>query len=121
MSEAGKTRGVPSRSLMQSGLIAVLCAVLLTGCGQPVTKTDATQYPQAVAVYEMGCNTCHGENLEGGIGPALQHVGSSMTLAQIERQIQVGGGPMPAYAAKHDAILTPAQIVAVATWLATKK
>lgn len=100
--------------------VVVLSGFFLSGCAT-VVQSDTAQYPLAVSVYELGCNTCHGENLQGGIGPSLQHVGSQLTVPQIVQQIRVGGGPMPAYAAPHDAILTEKQIVAVAQWLATKK
>ncbi|MCY0900749.1 MAG: cytochrome c [Firmicutes bacterium] len=109
------------RGLSIFASVSALCLIgLLTGC-ETVTQTDRTQYPLAVSVYEIGCNTCHGQNLQGGIGPSLQHVGATMTVAQIVHQIEVGGGPMPAYAAPHDEILTQTQILAVARWLATKR
>lgn len=113
--KASRVRFVTSTVMAVSGL------ALLAGCGEPVTQVDAKQFPEAVAVYELGCNTCHGENLQGGIGPSLQHVGSALTLDQIVHQVEVGGGPMPAYAAQGDAILTTQQILAVAKWLASKK
>lgn len=103
-------------------LLLLLPSPLLTGCGgQTILAASKVRYPQAVAVYTLGCNTCHGDNLQGGIGPSLQHVGSRLTVAQIERRIETGGGPMPAYAAKGDRILTPAQIRAVSEWLAAQK
>jgi cytochrome c551 len=94
----------------------------LTGCGRQTTvlQQDQATYPIAIQVYESGCITCHGNNLQGGIGPSLQHVGSRMTLSQIDHQIEVGGGAMPAYALPRDAILTPNQIHQVAKWLSTK-
>ena len=105
--------------------VAGLCvtAMSLSGCGRSktVVQADAPLYPEAVYVYQLGCDTCHGENLQGGIGPNLQHVGSRLTLRQIEHRIEAGAGPMPPYAAKNDAILTRAQIAAVARWLETKK
>lgn len=100
-----------------------MAALLATACGKrpTVVEQDKQQFPAAIAVYENGCITCHGDNLQGGIGPNLQHVGSRMTLAQIEHRIEVGSGPMPAYTAPGDEILTNEQVQAVATWLETKK
>lgn len=79
------------------------------------------RFPQAIALYQNACVTCHGANLQGGIGPNLQHVGSQLSLAQIVTQINNGGGAMPGYGPKNQAILTNQQIDELATWLATKK
>jgi cytochrome c551 len=97
--------------------------VVVTGCGnsRTILQQDETKYPEAVRLYQNGCITCHGSNLQGGIGPNLQHVGSQLTAAQIRHRIEVGSGPMPAYAAPGDAILTSAQITALTNWLAAKK
>ncbi|MCL6452790.1 MAG: cytochrome c [Alicyclobacillus sp.] len=98
-------------------------AGLLAGCGRQtsIVQADAARYPTAVHVYENGCITCHGDNLQGGIGPSLRHVGSQRSVAQMERLIDNGSGPMPAYRLPGDEILTAAQVQAVAEWLATKK
>ncbi|WP_054969058.1 c-type cytochrome [Alicyclobacillus ferrooxydans] len=105
-------------------VLGLICTGLMaTGCGQreTVLQQDAATYPEAVHLYQNGCITCHGDNLQGGIGPNLQHVASQLTPAQIKHRIEVGSGPMPAYAAPGDAILTPSQIDALTTWLSTKK
>ena len=104
-------------------LLATGVFVGLSGCGtsKTVLQQDKAAFPQAVHLYQNGCITCHGANLQGGIGPNLQHVGSKMTLQAIEHRIEVGSGPMPAYAAPGDAILTPSQIQALAKWLESQK
>lgn len=95
----------------------------MAGCGnsQTILQRDQVKYPQAVRLYQEGCNTCHGNNLQGDIGPNLQHIGSKLTAQQIKHRIQVGKGPMPAYAAAKDRIFTPAQIEALTQWLAAQK
>ncbi|MDQ0189576.1 cytochrome c [Alicyclobacillus cycloheptanicus] len=107
--------------VMGIGTIAVLMG--LSGCGkqQTILQKDAVKYPEAVRLYQQGCNTCHGDNLQGGIGPNLQHVGSQLTEAQIRHRIEVGSGPMPAYGAPGDAIYTPSQIQALTQWLSAQK
>lgn len=104
------------------GILAVVLG-LLSGCGkrETVLQRDQAQYPVAIQIYEEGCITCHGSNLQGGIGPKLQHIGSKLTEAQIEHRVDVGSGPMPAYRAPGDDILTAAQVKAVSQWLETKK
>lgn len=114
-----RRRPVPLVMLAASGI----CAAVATGCGQQQTllQRDAVQFPQAVALYQNGCSTCHGNNLQGGIGPSLQHVGSALTLAAIVHRIEVGGAPMPAYAIPGDSILTHQQIRTLAQWLQTQR
>lgn len=110
------------QSILLISMLTIL-GVGLSGCGRQETilQQEAARYPQAIALYQNGCNTCHGDNLQGGIGPNLQHVGSLLTPAEIKHQIEVGGGPMPPYAAPGDAILTPSQIDTLTNWLATQK
>jgi cytochrome c551 len=101
---------------------AAAIAMSATGCGsQHILTQDQVKFPQAVQVYQNGCITCHGDNLQGKLGPNLQHVGSKLTKAQIEHIIEHGSGPMPAYALSGDAILTKVQIQSLATWLESKK
>ncbi|MCM3567190.1 PQQ-binding-like beta-propeller repeat protein [Neobacillus mesonae] len=69
----------------------------------------------AEAVYNKSCISCHGQNLEGGAGPSLKHVGSSMSQEEIEKQIINGGGRMPGGLVDAD------QAKALAKWLANKK
>ncbi|SFV05632.1 c-type cytochrome [Alicyclobacillus macrosporangiidus] len=99
---------------------------LCTGCGtQPgagITNADRSgRFAEAVQLYQNGCNSCHGNDLEGGVGPSLAHVGSKLSEAEIARRIAEGGGPMPAYGPGGQAILSPSQINLLAAWLATKK
>lgn len=111
---------------MKWGIATVLFLVAvggLVGCGkrETIVQQDATTFPAAIKVYQSGCITCHGDNLQGGIGPNLQHVGSKLDVAAIEHRIKVGSGAMPAYTLPGDAILTQSQVDAVATWLAQQK
>jgi cytochrome c551 len=107
-------------------LSALLVAmVMLTfGCGKSEDVNILEQdrqgpYAKAVQLYEQSCQSCHGANLEGDVGPNLQHIGSRMSGADIESKIAAGGGAMPAFKSLH--ILSDAQIKQLAEWLATKK
>jgi cytochrome c551 len=65
-------------------LVLTSCILLYTGCGrsQSVVQSDAHgPYAEAVHLYENGCITCHGDGLQGGIGPSLRHVGSRLTFS----------------------------------------
>ncbi|MCL6598413.1 MAG: cytochrome c [Alicyclobacillus macrosporangiidus] len=99
---------------------------LCTGCGtRPsagITDADRSgRFAEAVQLYQNGCNSCHGNDLQGGVGPSLAHVGSRLSEAEIARRIAEGGGPMPAYGPGGQAILSQSQINLLAAWLSTKR
>ncbi|MBB6674490.1 c-type cytochrome [Cohnella nanjingensis] len=71
----------------------------------------------ATAVYKSNCLSCHGDQLQGAMGPALTKVGSTLSEDDIRKQITNGGGGMPAF----KGTLTDEQVNAVASWLAAKK
>ncbi|MDI3328476.1 MAG: cytochrome c [Alicyclobacillaceae bacterium] len=71
----------------------------------------------ATALYQQNCQACHGMNLEGGMGPALDKVGSKLSEDQIKQKIETGGGMMPAF----KSTLKGEEIEALAKWLAAKK
>lgn len=49
----------------------------------------------AEEVLNQSCISCHGQNLEGGLGPALNDVGSRMSEDEIRDIIVNGKGQMP--------------------------
>ncbi|MED4584429.1 cytochrome c [Brevibacillus choshinensis] len=71
----------------------------------------------AEQVFRNNCMICHGQDLEGGFGPELLHVGSRKSKAQIAQQIQHGGMLMPAFGNQLDA----GTIETLAQWLSEKK
>ena len=73
---------------------------------------------QANALFAKTCAGCHGEKLEGGVGPSLVGVGSRYSLGKIERIAQYGKGqkkpvPMPSGLASGE------EAKLLARWLAT--
>lgn len=75
-------------------------------------NVDATAANQ---VFQKNCAQCHGNNLEGKVGPNLQKIGSTKSKDDILNQIKNGGGGMPAN------VITGADADLVASWLASKK
>jgi cbb3-type cytochrome c oxidase subunit III len=68
------------------------------------------------AIFQAECASCHtlaAAGTHGTIGPNLDQLKPSLAIAQ--RQVEVGGGVMPAFKGK----LTEAQIAAVAKFVAT--
>ncbi|MDF2960403.1 MAG: cytochrome c class [Paenibacillus sp.] len=84
-------------------------------------QTDAlAKAPEQVqSLYKQNCLSCHGNSLEGRVGPKtnLQKVGGHLTKEQIAKQITSGGNGMPGFGNK----LKPEETEALASWLAEKK
>ncbi|WP_174613833.1 cytochrome c550 [Virgibacillus ihumii] len=78
--------------------------------GGGTTSTDPAK------IFESTCASCHGADLSGGAGPALQKVGSRYSQEEIREIIKNGFPPqMPA------GLLQGAEADAVAKWLSQKK
>jgi cytochrome c551/cytochrome c550 len=67
-------------------------------------------------IFQANCASCHGQNLEGIVGPKLANIGSQLSEKEISDIIHNGKGIMP------PGILTdPKEVSAVAKWLSEKK
>lgn len=80
----------------------------------PDTPADASA---AEDLYKANCVGCHGDQMQGGMGPNLQKVGGTLSKDKIYNQILKGGGGMPAFQEQ----LSDDQIINIASWLSTKK
>ncbi len=80
--------------------------------GGETTTADAGD---AQKLYDQKCSSCHGANLEGGVGPALDKIGANLSQEDIENTIANGKGAMPA------GLLQGDEASQVAAWLAGKK
>ncbi|MBA2939035.1 cytochrome c [Paenibacillus sp. CGMCC 1.16610] len=94
--------------------------LLVSACSKQETLASnssalSTSINDGELLYKKSCIACHGNNLEGGVGPKLQKIGSKLSVDQIKNQIINGRGGMPAGILKGD----DAQKVAV--WLAEHK
>lgn len=88
----------------------MVCWLVLTACTGP-PPTDAT----GQEIYQQVCSNCHGEYLEGGLGPAI---GAGSNAAAQEDDFLVltiarGRGRMPSF----DSTLTDEQISRVVEYL----
>ncbi|MFK7691507.1 c-type cytochrome [Paenibacillus sp. HJGM_3] len=117
-----------SPSLLNRTLLVSLAAAvfigLLSGCGaKSGGSEEAAGKPELLAaasadtqaIYKKRCMSCHGDGLQGRIGPKtdLTQVGGRLTAEQIEAQIRKGGNGMPAF---QD--LKAEEIAALRDWLA---
>ena len=85
------------------------------GAGSTAGGTASTV--DAQAIYKQNCISCHGNNLEGGVGPSLQKVGAKYSKDQMVTILNNGQGAMPSFKGK----LSDNEIGALATWLSEKK
>lgn len=89
----------------------------LAACGGGDDEGGETaQGGDAEKIYSQKCSSCHGDNLQGGMGPELAKVGASKSKDEIADIIKNGTqGGMPANLISGDDLDT------VADWLAAKK
>jgi|SRR5690625_165488 len=118
---------------MKKWLMAVLFGTLLVlgacgGGGSDDTQEPADEGTEESAedggavdtaaaedAYKASCASCHGDDLSGGAGPALDAVGSDYSADEIEDIIANGKGSMPA------GLISGDEATAVAEWLADHK
>ncbi len=67
-------------------------------------------------LYAASCLGCHGDQLQGVVGPALTHIGKDYDAEAIKSVILNGQGTMPPQGQ-----LSAEQASALAEWLAEKK
>ncbi|MBD1382121.1 cytochrome c550 [Metabacillus arenae] len=68
----------------------------LTGEGKEEEKTEDVANASPEEIFKQNCTSCHGQNLEGGVGPAL--AGTSLGEDKIKETVTNGkGSGMPAF------------------------
>ena len=84
---------------------------------QPAAEAPAGNYDAATAeaAFKNKCASCHGQNLEGAVGPKLSDIGSRLSQDEILNVIENGKNTMPPGLSKGD------EAAALAAWLADKK
>jgi len=111
---------------LKKSLLALLFGGMLVlgacGGGDDAAKDEGTAPTEgetasvdAEKIVNNKCISCHGGNLEGGAGPALDKIGGTMSEGEINDVIINGQGGMPAK------IIEGEEADAVAKWLSEKK
>ncbi|MBA2875785.1 cytochrome c551 [Thermaerobacillus caldiproteolyticus] len=97
-------------------------ALLLAACGGGDEAADnnnkdsgGSTASTAEQIFQQNCASCHGQDLEGKIGPSLQKVGSKYSKDEIKQIIEKGRGGMPG------GLIQGENVDKVAEWLASKK
>ncbi|GAA3409926.1 c-type cytochrome [Paenibacillus hodogayensis] len=107
------------KSAATGAILLSLTAFALTGCGADSGKSPQAAGGDAETIYKKQCLSCHGDQLQGRIGPStnLTKVGGKLDREQIVAQISKGGNGMPGFKGK----LNETEIGTLADWLAAKK
>lgn len=103
---------------MKKKLFALMMgtSLVLAACGGGDDAADTTAGGgDPEKLFGQKCSSCHGGNLEGGVGPKLSAIGSKLSTADIEKIILEGQGSMP------KGLLQGEDASSVASWLAEKK
>ncbi|MCS7460576.1 cytochrome c [Paenibacillus doosanensis] len=108
-----------------SVLIGIACVVGITvlfmttkqEASAPALPDTPLNSQAAEAIYKQSCIACHGNDLEGKIGPNLQKIGGKYSDKQLYGIVQNGRGGMPAF----KSTLKDEEIVNLAKWLAEKQ
>ena len=83
--------------------------------GPPIVVPDQpVDEAAAQAVYKANCLACHGDRLRGGLGPALDKIGTTMSKEMIYERIELGGNGMPPFKGR----LSEEELANLANWLA---
>lgn len=78
------------------------------------SNTDVTLSEQEL--YSNNCMSCHGGNLQGGVGPALDKIGAKLTKEELIDIMKNGKGSMPSMPQMSDQAQEK-----LADWLVNKK
>ena len=99
-------------------LLVVSALFFLFGCNQQNASNQNTPDVSAgpEQTYQNNCASCHGQNLEGGLGPGLQKIGSKLSKEEIATIIEKGKDSMPSQPQ-----VTAQAREKLAEWLAAKK
>lgn len=88
----------------------------LSACdGHDKVRGPSADQPSAKQIFKQNCASCHGENLQGKSGPALDTIGRKLSKEDILKQMKEGGGGMPG------GIIKGTDAENVADWLADMK
>lgn len=65
--------------------------------GPPKIDMSENDLKKAKALYINTCKTCHGEKMEGGVGPSLVNVGQRVFFDEFKSIVTGGRGQMPGF------------------------
>lgn len=111
------------KNYLHFGIAVVMIALVGCSTDSGAGKEEPSSAPASIAndgseaakIYEQKCSNCHGDTLEGRIGPELSSIGDRLSVQQIETIINDGAPAMPGDLIAED------QAEKVAEWLMNKQ
>ncbi len=82
---------------------------------QKMAGSQAQTASKPEDIVKQSCTSCHGDQLQGAVGPNLQKIGGKLSKDEIKEILSKGKGNMPANIVPAD------QAAKVADWLSKKK
>ncbi|MCF6137949.1 cytochrome c550 [Pseudalkalibacillus berkeleyi] len=77
--------------------IAIMLVMSAVGVNEAKEKASGGgETKSGEEIVQQSCTSCHGQNLEGNVGPALTDAGSKFKPDEIVDIVQNGKGQMPA-------------------------
>lgn len=103
----GNTAANPAKGLVFISSKEHASVYRLTKVQKPTTAPmSAAATSAAQVVYAQSCQSCHGVNREGSIGPPLINIGNRLNADAFKLLVSTGKGQMPAFAHIDDATMT---------------
>jgi quinoprotein glucose dehydrogenase len=94
----GNTAADPKKGMMYVMTHEYASVYRLKKVGPPKIDLSENEVKQVKTFYTSTCQTCHGENMSGGVGPSLANIGQHIFYDEFKNIITNGRGQMPAFA-----------------------
>ncbi len=93
----GNTAADPKNGIMYIMTQEYASIYKLEKVGPPKIDLSANEVKKVRSFYSSNCQTCHGENMDGGAGPSLVNVGQRIFWDEFKGIVTNGSGQMPGF------------------------
>ncbi|HEY8513502.1 MAG TPA: PQQ-binding-like beta-propeller repeat protein [Cyclobacteriaceae bacterium] len=93
----GNTAADPKNGIMYILTQEYASIYKLEKVGPPKIDLSESQVKRVKSLYSSSCQTCHGENMQGGSAPSLVGVGQRLFWSDFRNTVVNGKGPMPGF------------------------
>lgn len=93
----GNTAADPKKGIMYIMTQTCTSVYKLSKVEPPKIDLSANEQKKARTFYNNTCQTCHGPNMEGSVGPSLKKVGDQYLFSEFKEIVLNGRGQMPGF------------------------
>jgi len=97
-SNFGNTAADPPKGMVYIMTQEYVSTYKLNKVEPPKTDLSVNQISKVKSLYASTCQTCHGENMQGGVGPSLVNAGQYISYGEFKDITLNGQGQMPGFA-----------------------